>query len=202
MEDNQISKFDELTKLDLSDYAREKNKLKYLPWATAWSIFKRHYPKGVWYPHKTESDSLIFGNEQGGYFVYVTVDTNEEESHTMMLPIIDFRNKAILKPDVMDINKSILRCLVKAISLYGIGAQFYAGDEFFDQEIGNEKQDLIDEIIKVATVLTKAGEKDVAVSAIGHNGQPNKIKDLNEAKEVLEKLKKLELEIKTDKKGE
>ena len=42
---------------------------------------------------------------------------------------MDHKNKAILSPDAMDINKAIMRCLAKAISMHGLGLYIYAGED-------------------------------------------------------------------------
>ena len=45
------------------------------------------------------------------------------------LPVMDFRNHAILNPNAYEVNTAMQRCLAKAISLYGIGLYIYAGED-------------------------------------------------------------------------
>ena len=43
-------------------------------------------------------------------------------------------NKAIPNPNAMDVNTAMMRCLVKTISLFGIGLYIYAGEDLPDEE--------------------------------------------------------------------
>jgi hypothetical protein len=45
------------------------------------------------------------------------------------LPVMDFRNQAILNPNAYEVNTAMQRCLAKAISLHGIGLYIYAGED-------------------------------------------------------------------------
>lgn len=50
----------------------------------------------------------------------------------MHLPVLDYRNASV-KPDnytMNDVNKAIMRCLVKNIALHGLGINVYIGEEF------------------------------------------------------------------------
>ena len=48
-----------------------------------------------------------------------------------MLPVLDFRNKAIPFDNInsFDVNKSIQRATVKALALHGLGLNIYAGED-------------------------------------------------------------------------
>lgn len=62
-----------------------------------------------------------------GVFVETEV-TLKGLSKKMMLPVIDNSNKPISSPNAMDINKSIMRCLVKNLALFGLGIDMYLKD--------------------------------------------------------------------------
>ena len=47
----------------------------------------------------------------------------------MSLYVRDSRNKAVKQPDYAQINKTQMRCLVKAIALAGLGLNVYAGED-------------------------------------------------------------------------
>ena len=51
------------------------------------------------------------------------------KSRTAQLPVMDFRNRAILNPNAYEVNTAMQRCLAKAISLHGIGLYIYAGED-------------------------------------------------------------------------
>ena len=42
---------------------------------------------------------------------------------------MDYRNKAIPKPDAFAVNTAIMRCMTKALSLHGLGLYIYAGED-------------------------------------------------------------------------
>jgi len=65
------------------------------------------------------------------------------QKRTCMLPVMDHRNKPIPKPDAFQVNTSIMRCMVKALALHGLGLHIYAGEdvpETVDQDTGEIKQ--------------------------------------------------------------
>jgi hypothetical protein len=60
--------------------------------------------------------------------VFCTVEAFGK-SRTAQLPVMDFRNKAIVNPDAMSVNTAMQRCLAKAIALHGLGLYIYAGED-------------------------------------------------------------------------
>jgi hypothetical protein len=54
---------------------------------------------------------------------------------TMHLPVMDHRNKAIPNPNAFDVNKNMMRCLVKAIACHGLGLYIYAGEDLPEQSL-------------------------------------------------------------------
>ena len=69
----------------------------------------------------------------GSYMVWVTV-TMFDKPITCMLPVLDYRNKPIPTPNAFDVNTSIMRCLVKAIAMHGLGLYIYAGEDTPEEE--------------------------------------------------------------------
>ena len=63
-----------------------------------------------------------------GCEVSVTVNI-DGEAFSMSLYVMDSRNKAVKQPDYAQINKTQMRCLVKAIALAGLGLNVYAGED-------------------------------------------------------------------------
>jgi len=47
---------------------------------------------------------------------------------------MDHRNKAILEPNMFDINKTVMRCLTKNLAMFGLGLYIYAGEDLPDGE--------------------------------------------------------------------
>lgn len=120
-------KFEELSKIDISGHVEKKNGLSYLSWAWAWSEFKKacedaSYTIRHW-------DGKPYMHDPGvGYMVETSV-TADGVTYEMWLPVMDYRNKAIQEANMMDINKTIMRCLVKNLAMFGLGMCLYAGED-------------------------------------------------------------------------
>lgn len=55
-------------------------------------------------------------------------------THYMWLPVMDFKNQALPNPNAFEINKTMMRCLVKAIAVHGLGLYIYAGEDLPEEE--------------------------------------------------------------------
>ena len=66
------------------------------------------------------------------------------DGHTLPMwgAVTDYRNQAIQNPDSDSINTARMRCLVKAMAMFGLGHYIYAG-ESFPEDI--DKTDLNDD---------------------------------------------------------
>jgi hypothetical protein len=75
-----------------------------------------------------------------GFFVEVS-DTFGGVSLSQVHPVLDNANRPLAKPNAFQINTSIMRCLVKASALHGLGLYIYAGEDLpTDFEGGEPKQ--------------------------------------------------------------
>ena len=80
------------------------------------------------------------------------------------LPVMDHRNKTKQVPDILDINNTLMRCLVKNLALFGLGLHIYAGEDMpfgmpthaseVDPETGEIKETTK---VPVASSQSKAG---------------------------------------------
>lgn len=136
--------FEKLYTLDVSKQVEKKEDLSYLSWAYAWREFKRVYPDAEYTVKKDENGRCYFGDEDIGYMVYTTV-TAGNLTYEMWLPVMDAKNKTMkLKPykystkygektvagiSMFDINKTVMRCLVKNLAMFGLGLYIYAGED-------------------------------------------------------------------------
>lgn len=111
-----------LSSINVNDHTKQKGDLTYLSWAWAWSTLMEHYPDSSY------TYSLPSFLENGTCEVNVSV-TVKEKTHSMWLPVMDFRNKAVPNPTSRDISDARMRCLVKAIAMHGLGAYIYAGED-------------------------------------------------------------------------
>tara|TARA_R110000803_G_scaffold38383_1_gene82917 strand:- start:873 stop:1598 length:726 start_codon:yes stop_codon:yes gene_type:complete len=111
-----------LSILNVNDHTEKKGQFTYLSWAWAWNTVKELYPTANF----KLLDDIIYADGTMEVRVEVTI---EEMSHTAFLPVLDFKNKPISKPNAFDINSARMRCLVKALAFHGLGLYIYAGED-------------------------------------------------------------------------
>ena len=131
-----------LAEVNVNNYTEKKNGFTYLSWAHAWGEFLKICPDATYVIKKDEESKLpLFGNDDIGFMVFTEITANGL-THEMWLPIMDFRNQAIRggKLTVMEINKAVMRCLVKNISMFGLGLYIYAGEDLPEESDGNNKE--------------------------------------------------------------
>ena len=146
--------FNALYSLDLNDKLEKRDdndKLSYLSWANAWAEFKSAYPSATYRIIKNPSTSLpYFSDPNIGIMVYTEVSC-DGVSHEMWLPVMNGANKAMKETPytyqvwdsykkqyvektvqaatMFDVNKTIMRCLVKNLAMFGLGLYVYAGED-------------------------------------------------------------------------
>lgn len=142
------SVFENLNNANVNGHTEEKNGLTYLSWAWAWAEVKKAYPDANYAIEKFNGLPYVY-DENTGYMVYTTV-TIEGITHEMWLPVMDGANKAMkAKPykyqtrygektceaaTMFDVNKAIMRCLVKNLAMFGLGLYIYAGEDLPEVE--------------------------------------------------------------------
>lgn len=175
-----INVFNELNKLDVNDKVEKKSNLTYLSWAWAWAKVKGKFPGATYKVWKDESGNPYTFDATLGYMCYTTV-TIEGETLEMWLPVMNGANKAMTdelytykvkgwqgKPDtektveaatMFDINKTIMRCLVKNLAMFGLGLYIYAGEDLPEQEQPTKESitDLINHAKKAADLSVIKG---------------------------------------------
>ena len=124
-----------LLSTNVNNHTEKKNNLTYLSWAWAWAEALKADEDAV---YKVE----MFGDKcymdvNGTAMVFVTV-TMFRKPMTCQLPVMDFRNKAILNPDAFAVNTAIMRCMTKALSLHGLGLYIYAGEDLPEGDSGSD----------------------------------------------------------------
>ena len=110
-----------LAKIDVSKYVEKKQNLSYLSWPFAVDQLMRHDPLANWH----FNEPMMFGETM---MVSCTV-TAFGKPITMHLPVMDHRNQAIKNPNAFEVNKNMMRCLVKGIACHGLGINIYAGED-------------------------------------------------------------------------
>jgi hypothetical protein len=129
MESINKSVWNTLSAVDVNKYAEKKNGFTYLSWAWAWSMLKDHYPDATY--HKHIFNGLPYMLDPNGYgYVQVTVSVPSlDSSCTEIMPVLNHANKPIQNPDSFEVNKSLQRCLAKAIAALGLGAYLFQGED-------------------------------------------------------------------------
>lgn len=142
--------FEKLSAINVNDKVEKKKDLTYLSWAWAWSETKKAFPDAT---YNVKGDPIqqkpYFYDENLGYMVMTEVTINGE-TLGMWLPVMDGANKAMLAQSytystrygdktveaasMFDINKTLMRCLVKNLAMFGLGIYIYAGEDLPEGE--------------------------------------------------------------------
>ena len=153
--------FNALYSLNLNDKTEKKNGLTYLSWAYAWSEFRKVHPSASYRIIKNPQNNLPYFVDDLGIIVYTEV-TADDLTYEMWLPVMDSANKSMkLQPytyyvydrynkqniekkveaaTMFDINKTIMRCLVKNLAMFGLGLYIYAGEDLPEETIENTSE--------------------------------------------------------------
>jgi hypothetical protein len=143
--------FDALYEMSLGDKVEKKDGLSYLTWSEAWKAFKEIYPSATFRVVPNPDTKLpYFVDSQIGIIVFTEV-TADDMTQQCFLPVLnssmkpmrleaynytvyDKQNKRQIEKtceaaSMFDINKTIMRCLVKNLALYGVGLKLYQGED-------------------------------------------------------------------------
>lgn len=163
--------FETLNKVDFKEHVQKKNDLTYLSWAWAWAEVMKHYPDATYEIVKTES-GLPYVASELGVMVYTRVTINGM-TREMWLPVMDYQNRAMkLVPyevkmkygaeivpaaTMFDVNKTIMRCLVKNLAVFGLGLYIYAGEDLPEEA---KKEALAQAAEQAKQAAEQAAEQD------------------------------------------
>lgn len=193
-----MSVWETLSKIDVSDKIEKKGNLSYLSWAWAWGKLKEHYPES----HYTFRDTVFLPDGTVEVWVDMTVvDGEKSQTHEMWLPVMDNRNNAIPNPDARKISDTRMRCLVKAIAMFGLGHYIYAGEDIPGDGGGaqpsSQQPTPPDDDKPWYNESDLAGHKQMMINKMKEGEQPNDIiKKLRQkfkvSREVADKIKALQ----------
>lgn len=119
--------------------------LTYLSWASAWALAKANFSDIEYEIERNPETGLPYWYDPlTGYMVFTKV-TIGGQTHEMWLPVLDGANRAmkaepyevqtkykktiVQAATMADINKTIMRCLVKCLSMFGLGLYIYRGED-------------------------------------------------------------------------
>ena len=150
--------FEELNAINVNEKTEKKKsgstELTYLSWTWAWAEVKKRFPEAHYEIVMYDGLPYVY-DENTGYMVFTNV-TIDGITHTMWLPVMDGANKAMKnKPytystkyngektvdaaTMFDVNKTIMRCLVKNLAMFGLGLYIYAGEDLPEVEVEEQK---------------------------------------------------------------
>ena len=191
--------FQTLSEIDITSKIKKKNKMDYLPWSSAWDFIKNTYPNAAYRIVKTEN-GCIYHNDGKTCWVETEV-TIEDEIQTEVLPVLDYRNQAIGLDKVTssDVNKSIKRCLVKNLALFGLGLSLWNGEELSDN--AKKKKADVDEALRnvqknIINILKNKVDEGcdkaklfVYVENLIGSKNPSNVKDIEKLNNLLKSLR-------------
>lgn len=178
--------FDTLNAINVNDKTETKetggSKLTYLSWSWAWAEVKKRYPEAAYEIWKDTQGRPYTYDPLTGFMVYTTV-TIEGISHEMWLPVMNSANKAmkaepytyrvkdyrnggtkemtVEAATMFDVNKTIMRCLVKNLAMFGLGLYIYSGEDLPETEVqltADENQEA--DINKAKTTAAKKAQEE------------------------------------------
>ena len=188
------SVFETLFEINVNDHIEKKKDLTYLSWPYAWAEVKKKYPNATYKIHLFGEKQLPYVfDENVGYMVFTDVTINDL-THTMWLPVMDSANKTMkstsytyntkFKKDILveaatmfDVNKAIMRCLVKNLAMFGLGLYIYSGEDL--PEIETEKISIKDANI-LKDIIRKIDDGDKIYTMILNRYKVKSFRDLTQ----------------------
>lgn len=141
--------FETLNGINVKDKVKQKNRMTYLPWASAWGELKKLFPES-YYTIYENRDGLNYHTDGKTCWVktgvtlvwYDEKDERKELEHIEYLPVMDMRNQSIPLNSVTSfaVNKSIQRSLVKACARHGLGLYIFAGEDLPEDDPSYPRQ--------------------------------------------------------------
>jgi len=183
-----------LSQEDVSKYTRDRGGLTYLSWASAWGVLMKKYPGATYEFDPTEF--LPDGSAMVNCRLTIKGVTRE-----MWLPVMDYKHKAITKPNSRDVSDQRMRALTKAMAMFGLGHYIFDGEDLprvplpILEDINNVKQELGASEVKGFALIDKAKTVDELREI--HAKNEKSWKEFGEAafKEVMKELTKKRKEI-------
>ena len=186
------SVFETFFEINVNDHIEKKKDSTYLSWPYAWAEVKKKYPNATYKIHLFGEKQLPYVFDEGtGYMVFTDVTINDL-THTMWLPVMDSANKTMkstsytyntkFKKDILveaatmfDVNKTIMRCLVKNLAMFGLGLYIYSGEDL--PEIETEKISIKDANI-LKDIIRKIDDGDKIYTMILNRYKVKSFRDL------------------------
>ena len=215
--------------------------LSYLSWSWAWAEVKKRFENATYTIHKFENNLPYVYDENTGYMVFtsVTIDgithemwlpvmdgaNNAMKSETYTYEVNDYKynpstkrrevvgkiKKSVEPATMFDINKTIMRCLVKNLAMFGLGLYIYSGEDLPEEEpiaqANDEQKEQVKGLIDRLASLTNRSFENTETLAFNHlkvNGNANSLNTVDYGKLIAylqPTVAKFELKAKEDEKA-
>lgn len=147
----------------IKDKSNGSRPLSYVSWAYAWGMFKQLYPDAQYEIVRNPNTQMpYFSDPEAGIMVFTKITANGE-THEMFLFVMDgannalkftsyeyqkfnsytkqYETKVVKAASMFDINKTLMRCLVKNMAIFGFGLNIYNGDDLPDFNLEAEPKE-------------------------------------------------------------
>ena len=193
--------FETLNGLNVNGHTEQKavdggrTTLTYLSWPWAWAEVKKRYPDAHYEVVKNENGLPYFADEKLGIMVYTRV-TIDGVTHEMWLPVMDGNNRAmrfepyeiqgkyktvqVKAATMFDVNKTVMRCLVKNLAMFGLGLYIYAGEDLpeaetekaLDEAVNDQPEDAVtaDTVLELPKRTDFNAYREISLWCIDHGG--------------------------------
>lgn len=180
-EEKAAEKFNRLASLNVNEKTDSKNGLSYLSWSNAWLEFKKVYPTASYNIIKNPQTGLpYFVDPAVGIMVFTEVEAGGLK-YSMWLPVMDSANKAmktepytyqvwdktnrrqiektVEAATMFDINKTIMRCLTKNLSMFGLALYLWSKEDMPESLEDNKTPEMAQPQSKAAGKRKPAGDR-------------------------------------------
>jgi hypothetical protein len=174
-----IKSFNELRKVDVSPYIKQRDGADYLPWATVVDLLHEHGAEKVFFtPVYNDNGSSLFmseqtftdakGNTNRCYEVRIAI-TVDDDSFVYSYPLLNGINP--VKDNSLNQNvvfKAMARAFVKAIALrYGLGFSLWSKEDIDDGQEDDLYKHSLDSIkLRLQQTYTQKLQKHMSVGDI------------------------------------
>ena len=98
--------WDNLSKMDVSEYTEEKMKLTYLSWSRMWMLLMSQYPQAQY--EFIEFDGVPYKTLPDGSTEVATRITIDNLVREMRLPVMDYKNNPVVNPHARQVSDNAM----------------------------------------------------------------------------------------------
>ena len=183
---NQREVWDTLSAINVNKHTDKKGQFTYLSWTWAWATLMEEYPDSIY-----KFQPVQYHAETAEVWVELTVEGVTKE---MWLAVTDFKNNPVANPSSDLIANCRMRCLVKAIAMFGLGHYLYSGEslplEVVEKPYSNEQHNAFKDTLEAADgflmlSMSKVWGDKVFTNLAGSGAKGEKVKLRNKVNELI-----------------